>query len=298
MTRLSYVVVTDGWAPVAELADALTRQTAASELELVLVTEHSLEPPAGTLAIRTVHTPAGATRAEGVLAASGEIVALGETHVVPSPDWARAVLDAHDGGAAVALPRMRNANPGTALSWAAFLLDYGRYAGDAPPTTPVPTYNATVRRDALLALPDLGRALVPGLALDEDLRRAGARVTQISGATLAHVNLDRPVDWAHERLLGGLLLGRRRGADFGRARRVAYALAAPLIALVIFSRALRAPRAGAPRATLPALALACVLSASAEAVGYLGSGSAGPVRAERRMLEYETHKRTFARGRS
>ncbi len=295
MTRLSYVVVTDGWEPVAELADALARQTAVSEVELVLVAERAIEPPGGDLAVRTVVGPHGvATRAHGVRAASGEVVALGETHVVPSPRWAEAVLAAHDAGAVAVLPRMRNANPGTALSWAAFLLDYGRYAGDAPATTQVPTYNATVLRAALLGLPDLEAALVPSPALDEALRAHGATVTQLSGADLAHVNVDRLVDWAHERLLGGVLLGRRRAAGFSRSRRLAYALASPLIAAVLFRRALRAPRDGAPPATVPALALASVLGAFAEGAGYVSP--ARHARAERRMLEYETHKRAFARG--
>jgi hypothetical protein len=295
MTRLSYVVVTDGWEPVAELAEALARQTAVSEVELVLVAEGELQPPANRLAVRTVVVPEGhALRAAGVHAAAGDVVALGETHVVPSPGWAEAVLAAHDAGAVAVLPRMRNANPGTALSWAAFLLDYGRYAGAATSATQVPTYNATVLRAALLGLPDLEATLVPGLALDESLRAQGATVTQLSGADLAHVNLDRPVDWAHERLLGGLLLGRRRGAGFGRGRRLAYALASPLIAAVLFVRALRAPRDGAPPATVPALALACVLGALAEGAGYLSP--AHQARAERRMLEYETHTRAFARG--
>ncbi len=294
MTRLSYVVVTDGWEPVVELADALELQTAASEVELVLVSDHELRPPATGLAVRTVAVPEGpALRAAGVHAAAGEVVALGETHVVPSPGWAEAVLAAHDAGAVAVLPRMRNANPGTALSWAAFLLDYGRYAGDAPATAQVPTYNATVLRAALLGLPDLEAALVPSPALDESLRAHGATVTQLSGAELAHVNVDRLVDWAHERLLGGLLLGRRRSAGFSRPRRLAYALASPLIAAVLFRRALRSPRDGAPRATVPALALASLLGALAEGVGYVSPSRHG--RAERRMLELETHKRAFAR---
>ena len=294
MTRLSYVVVTDGWAAVAELAEALARQTAASELELVLVADRPFEPPDTGLAVRVVVAPDGASRAAGVRAASGDVVALGETHVVPSPDWARAALDAHDAGAVAVLPRMRNGNPGTALSWAGFLLDYGRYARDAPAATQIPTYNATVVRSALLALPDLEHALRAGVALDESLRAAGATVAQLDGATLAHVNVDRPLDWARERALAGLLLARRRAPGFGAARRLGYALAWPLIAAVLFARVLRQPRDGAPRATTAALAAACLLSALAEGVGYLVPARSG--RAERRMLAYELHKRAYARG--
>ena len=294
MIRLSYVVATDGWEPVAELARSLAGQTAADEIELVLVADGTLEPPAAAIPVRHVVPPGGrGARWAGVRAATGEVVALGETHVVPEPGWARAVLDSHDAGAVVVLPRMRNANPESALSWGAFLMDYGRYAGVAPPTTPIPTYNATVRRAALLELPALEQALVPGLALGEALRARRASVVQAPGATLAHVNVDSPLDWARERVLGGLLLARGRRLSFGRWRRGAYALAWPLIAIVVLGRGLRAPRDGAPRGTVPALALGCVLSALGEAAGYVGPTGSG--RAERQMLELEIHKRAHAR---
>jgi hypothetical protein len=292
MIRLSYVVVTDGWEPVAELADALARQTAAEELELVLVSDRELRPPSSPIVVRTI-LDERASRASGVRNAAGEIIALGETHVVPSPDWAGAALAAHDAGAVVVLPRMRNANPGTALSWASFLMDYGRYVADASETTQVPTYNATVLRTALLALPDLEESLLPGVALDHALRASGAAVVQLEGATLAHLNVDRPRSWAHERVLAGFLLARRRRAAFGRARRVVYALASPLIAIVLFARALPVPRDGAPRGTVAALALGCVLVGVSEGLGYVAPDGSGD--AERRMLEYETHKRVYAR---
>jgi hypothetical protein len=82
--------------------------------------------------------------------------------------------------------------------------------------------------------------------------------------------------------------------SFGAARRVAYALASPLIAAVLFARAVRLPRDGAPHGTLAALAAACLVTALAEGGGYLAPAREG--RAERRMLAYETHKRAFARG--
>jgi hypothetical protein len=298
MIRLSYVVVTDGWEPVAELAAALAAQTTVDEIELVLVCvgDGEVSVPALDLRARTVRAAGGRdARAAGIAAAEGDLVALGETHVVPSPDWAREVVDAHDRGADVVLPRMRNANPESALSWAAFLMDYGRYARAATATTAVPAYNATVRRALLLELPRLDEALRPGVALDAALRARGASVAQLTRATLAHVNVDQPVDWARERALGGLLLARARRAGFGAARRLGYALAWPLIAALLFGRALRAPRATAPSATVGALALGCGVSALAEAVGYVGPRGAG--RAERRMLDYEMHKRRYVRSR-
>ncbi len=90
MIRLSYLVVADDWSVVAGLAAALDAQTAQKQVELVVVSRRPVEPPACQVALRVVqastHTRAGAREA-GLRAAVGDIVALGETHVVPAPGW-------------------------------------------------------------------------------------------------------------------------------------------------------------------------------------------------------------------
>ncbi len=297
MTRLSYVVAADEPGVISELVQALARQTVAEDLELVVSTGSPGDWPAGeALPIRAVRSSAtnlGAARIHAVRAARGEFVALGETHVVPNPGWARAVLAAHDAGATVVLPCMENANGSTALSWASFLMDYGRYTGDVTPTAAVPTHNATISRTVLLDLREPERALARGVDLDAALRADGVTVAHAPDAILAHVNVDRPVHWARERVLGGILLAQSRVRSFGRGRRLLYALAAPLIAVVLFTRALGRPRADAPRGTVPALALASVLWAAGEAIGYVAPLGHS---AERRMSEYEVHKRSYVRG--
>ncbi len=193
------------------------------------------------------------------------------------------------------LPYVTNANPGSPLSWAGFLMDYGRYSTRTGSAAPVPTYNASVRRDVLLALPDPGAALEPGLRLDTDVRARGARVVQARGAELAHLNVDKRLDWARERVLGGVLLGRSRRHALGAARRVAYAAAFPLIACLLAARALRIPRRTCPRGSDAAVVLGCGLYAVGEAIGYVGPLGQG--RAERRMLRYEMYKRDYVSGR-
>ena len=115
------------------------------------------------------------------------------------------------------------------------------------------------------------------------------------GAVVEHLNVDRPSSWAHERVLGGLLLGATRGRRWPAARRAAYALAAPLIAVMLLGRALRAPRARAPAGTSVALAAGAILWAAGEAAGYLG---AARPRHARQMAEMEVHKLRFIRTRA
>ena len=296
--RLSYVVQADTWATLAALVDSLARQTAADSVELVVVAPGPLGMPpestramGGVLVVEHPLLPPSAARATGIEASSGEIVAIGETHVAPIRTWAEEVIAAHDDGADVVLPAIRNANPRTRLSWSAFLLDYGRYRRADAASQTVPTYNATFRRACLPAGEALAVALEPGPALDAETRRRGAHVVA-GGAALAHLNVDRLPQWLDERFLSGLLIGAARRAHWPRARCVAYAAASPAIAALVFARALRAPRTGAPRGTLGALAIGCVVSAAGEMAGYLGVTRD---RQRRRMAVYELHKSRFVR---
>ncbi len=296
--RLSYVVQTDTWATLSGIVDSLARQTAANRVELVVVASGPLGPPpeatipiGGVMVVEHPLLPLAAARATGIEASSGEIVAIGETHVFPARTWAEEVIAAHDAGADVVLPAVVNANPRTRLSWSSFLLDYGRYRRADAALQTVPTYNATFRRACLPTAGALVRALEPGPALDAQTRGRGARV--VAGrAALAHLNADRPRHWLRERFLTGMLIGAARRAQWQRARCVAYAAGSPAIAAVLFTRALGAPRTGAPRGTLGVVALACVVSAAGEASGYLGAARDGQ---RRRMASYELHKSRFVR---
>lgn len=301
--RLSVVVLCDEWATVADVAEALARQPEAGAVELVLVGPDAapLAPPPGAAAslgdVRTVESPLvpmGLARARGTRAASAAAVVLGETHAYPGDGWASALLGAVEGGAAAAAPRFVSANPDGALSWAALAMDYGRWTGDhGGPLDVAPSYNAAWARETLLAeggdrLPEL---LSPGRELSDRLRAAGHVLLHVPEATVAHVNASRRRAWLRERWLGGRLVGCARGRGWPWPRRVAYALACPLIAAVLARRALRTatPR---PRGAVPALFVAAAVWAAGEAAGYvLGCGEA-----ESAMSELELHKVRYVRG--
>ncbi len=291
-TALSYVVRADSWDAVAELALLLAGQ--GERLELLVVSHSGFAVPADAAAPPTrvvvVAAPSSweASLALGVREAAAPIVALGETHVLPAPGWASAVLAAHDGGADVVLAHLVNANPRSPLSAAAFVMDYGRYGPGCSASTAVPTYNATFRRSLLLADCSLRTTLVPGPALDASVRSRRAVVAFAPAAVVAHLNVDRPLPWADERIIGGLLMARARRVGWTRLRAAFYAAAFPAIAVVLFRRALAELRDGVPPGTTAALAAGCLLYAVGEALGYLGAPSAA---AAARMERYEMDKR-------
>lgn len=302
--RLSVIVAADTWASVRELAAALTQQTVAGEVELVLVgpDADALAPPAGdsgALAAVTVVEqpliPLGAARAAGVGAASGRVVVLGETHVVPHPCWAQVLLTAHAELVVAVTPAIGNANPDGVLSAVSLHLDYGRWNEGRPRRMGggIPRNNGSFERERLLALEGrLAEALGPLGDLRRELGLDDAAVLHEPAARLLHLNVSRPGAWLVERYLTGLLTGGARAERWGTARRAAYALAAPAIAIRLLGMAIRRP--GRPRGptALVALASACVVQAGGEAVGY----ARGRLwESEARMLPYELHKQKYVR---
>ena len=131
---LSYIVRADEWPLVAEVAESLARQDTSDGIELLVVSRREIEvPPAAPApAVRVIvdPTPASwaASLARGVRASAAEFVALGETHVLLAPDVGERGSRAPPAGADVVLPLMVNGNPGSALSEAAFVMDYRREA--------------------------------------------------------------------------------------------------------------------------------------------------------------------------
>jgi hypothetical protein len=300
---LSHIALVDGWEAIRDVAGCLARDPRAREIELVLVTPsaEALSLPDGEVGalagVRVVElplVPMNEARAAAVRAATGEIVALGETHAFPAPGSLDALLAAYGEGVGSVIPRIENGNPDGPLSWVACVMDYGRWTGTRAGDTGVaPSYNATFRREALLGLgAELPALLSVGAGLSRRLRAAGHRLVRAPGARLHHLNVSQPLHWAVERFLGGRLTGAARACTWPRSRRAAYVLGSPLIALLLTARALRdarRARLSRPRWSLPALLLGAKLWALGEAVGY----AAGAGRAEERMLEYELHKERY-----
>jgi hypothetical protein len=291
------VVVTDTWETIRELVACLEDQTVASEIELVAVMPpgaHAAAAPAlGAVQLVPREDSGAAARAAGIRAASAEVAAVGETHVLPDPGWAEALLAAHDAGADVVLPVMRNANP-TRLTAAGFAMDYGRYSIPDGKDVAVPTFNASFRLELLRTLEPLELLFENGPALDAAVRRRGARIDHPAGARLGHVNVERLKPWVQERVLVGLHVGFGRSRRWSSARRALYVLAAPAIAVLLFTRSADQCRKASGWRTLPFLALGCVLWAAGEAAGYAGLSRP---RHDVLIHEFETRKRDYLRSR-
>jgi hypothetical protein len=300
--ELAYVLATDEVATVRGVLAALGRQTRADAIELVLVAPGELDTravPANLGGLRVERCPSPialpVARALGIRAATAPLVFVGETHSFPEPEMVERLLAAFAEGWDGVVPAIVNANPGSARSWAGFLLDYGRWGARRPAAAisdPL-VYNAAYRRDALLAL---GEGLADAISsTDTDLQRAfhaaGRRVHFEPAARIRHLNVSRLGAFLRERFCCGLLLGRFRARRWPWHRRLLYAAAAPLVPVVLFVRSRRAIAAALaaerpPRATAIWIAVALVTRAAGEALGYLGAGAGS----ERVETEIEIHR--------
>jgi hypothetical protein len=302
--RLSFVVPTDSFSTIADVAGRLAEQSIAGQIELVVVCRDASgltgHGPVGRVNITVVEhplLPLGEARAAGVRAAAAPVVAIGETHAFPAPGWGEHLIAAHEGPWAAVVPAITNANSDGPASWSIFLIDYGRWAlGDgAGEIDDPPSYNVSFKRAHLVELGDqLGRLLEPGSELPRELRERGRRSYYEPKARIEHLNLTSRQAWAHERFVGGRLLGAARRERWPVARTLLYVLGSPLIPLARLARtrhalARAAPDAGLPPRTRAAVVLACVLWGVGELVGYV----AGRGRAETHMLDYELHKARY-----
>lgn len=304
MPRLSFVVPTDSFATIADVAERLAAQSVAEGIELVVVCSSASEfgehERVGAVRVTVVEhplLPLGEARAAGVRAAAAAVVAIGETHAFPAPGWGEHVIAAHEGPWSAVVPAITNANSDRAASWSSFLIDYGRWAPGAAAgeIDDPPSYNVSFKKAHLVELGhDLGRLLEPGSGLPRELRKRGYRSYHEPKARIEHLNLTRRRAWVHERVVGGRLLGSARRARWPTTRTLLYVVGSPLIPVVRLARTRRALASAARNGGLPphtraAVVLACMFWGAGELVGYL----AGRGRAEAYMLEYELHKARY-----
>jgi predicted dehydrogenase len=282
----------------------LRAQTVAARMELVLVgpsleaLEHAAEDAAPFAAVQKVAV--GPVRsiahanAAGVRRARGRVVVLTEDHCFPEPGWAAALLRAHEEPWAAVGPVVRNANPGSVVSWADFLIGYGPWMEPAPAHSPafLPGHNSSYKRELLLALGGRLEAMLESeTVLHFEWTTRGLPLRIEPAARVAHVNFSRWRSWLPVQFLWGRLFAGMRAASWPRRRRWFYAAASPLIPAVRFWRAVRAYlQPGRSRwlllRTAPVLALGLTLDGLGQMLGYLR----GPGRSMETLARYEFNR--------
>jgi hypothetical protein len=286
---LSVVIATrSGWAPLSRTIDCLAAQTVADRIELVVSAIGG--PPSGApppaverlaghrvVADERAHSVAEAIEA-GARAASAPVVAFGEDHAFPVPEWAEALLERHEEDWACVGAVVRNANPGTLVSWADYALGYGVYAeGQAGgEVATAPGHNSSYKRDVLLRYADgLAEALEAEWVFHLRLREAGERICLEPRAVIRHVNFGMLKPFAVVTYRHALVAASVRTRGWSAPKRLVYALGSPLIPAVRLARLLRAMppalRRAFPKRAAPLLLAGLVIDGVGQGAGFLGA---------------------------
>jgi hypothetical protein len=263
--------------------DGLAEQDVAGDLEVLVVDlEPDREPLRIAAPLRGRHLPLpGAPisrgKGEAVRNASAPVVAFLEDHCYPRPGWARALVEAHRGPWAAVGYAFENANPGTWLSRASMVADYGVFM--SPPRGEAEFLsgnNVSYKRDALLALGDrLDGLLIVDYNAHVALRERGERLFVEPRALAAHENYSRVGDLASANRSYCRAMAANRAVGWSLRRRLFYSALAPVAAPAIKAARLVRSVAARPRlalrtlAALPVIAVAYAWGAAGESRGYL-----------------------------
>ncbi len=302
---LSVVIVTpDRYDTIRTTVRCLRAQPFRERLEIVLVapSREDLDLDAGELEpfcrVRVVEMgpveSLGVGNAVGVREATAPFVALLEDHSRPHPGWAEAILRAHREPWAVVGPVMGNPNPGSAVSWADFLLGFGTWWDPTPggPTDHLPTHNASYRRDLLMEYDaELETLLKAEIVLHWDLCARGHQLYIASDARVDHMNFELLSSLIQVQFHAGRVFASVRARGWSPLKRLVYAVGSPLIPAlrlryVLKQIARRRQASTLPKSVYPILVIGLATSAVGEMAGYaIGLGGAS-----RSLGRFEFHR--------
>ena len=285
---LTVVVVTlNAQNRIPPLLEALTKQTIAGELEVLIVNIASAEPqfvfPTGfdvALVDQKNVRNLGQARAEGVRRAHSHYIAFLEDHTIPDSRWAEAVYKAFrdtPGIDAVSYAFV-NGSPDTYFYRSVFMAEYGALAhplreGLSPALA---ANNVAYRREALLTV---GEALDGLIEVDYFLQKAlgsSFRTTTAPQALLAHQTNTYLGDLLRGHFVYAQLFALRRlqFEKWNLPKRLAGAAAVPILVPLLRIKRLFQAVAGRPNTShaitaLPVILLLYLAGALGEAWGLL-----------------------------
>jgi hypothetical protein len=238
-------------------------------------------------------------RADAIRAASAPIVFVAETHSFPEPHALEALLRRHEEHWTVVGPVVRNGNPGSAISWANALVDYGSQTPGTPggEVPRIASHNGSYKRAALLELGDgLGELFGAGDVLNDALVSRGGRLYFETKAQTAHFNVSGAGSWVRERLAAGRAYAGWRARDWSLGRRAAYACGWWMIPFVRLARIRpivgRSDLSKGTRLRVyPTMFVGLSIQSFGELLGYV----AGVGQGERTVSAMELHRRRHLR---
>lgn len=228
-------------------------------------------------------------RTVGIRSVTGDCVALIEDYHAASPGWTRALvagLQGHPDAGAVG--GAIDCDSDTALGWAQWLSDFGRYQSPMPagPTSAISDTNVVYPLTALARIADVWAEAYREPAVHRALVQSGQPLFMVTDAPVRQRRPPVAVSAAvRERYVWGRSFGATR-PDLSAAGRALLTLLSPVLPLLLTARIVRTvmARGRAMGRLIEALPLVLLLAASwtlGEVVGYVtgkadgGAGTTG-----------------------
>jgi len=220
-------------------------------------------------------------RAAGAHRTCGRLLAVTEDHCLPDADWIQSIIDAHaDPHVAIGGVVIKNGSD-TSLNWAVYFLDYLRYMPpvEAHETQELTDLNVSYKMQALREVAAAWETEFHEPIVHAALEQAGGKLL-LSPAIAVHQRRQlTAVHALRDRYAFGRLFGSTRAASASVGKRLAYALLAPALPLLLIGRLARhiahkKRLAGEFIRALPAIFLLASAWALGEFAGYL-TGKSG-----------------------
>jgi len=297
------VVVPDWYQTVRPTVSHLKMQTAAEQIEVILVVPSRQQLQLDESDLSCFHswhvievgkiTSIAQGFVAGIRHAHAPAIALTEDHSFPDKKWAELFIAAHKQGWAAVGPCMRNGNPDNMVSWGDFYQAYGEWAYPiAPgPVRHLPGHNSSYKRDILLAYGDRLEDLMQAESvLHRHLRAAGHELLLESGTCTTHLNFTTWSRWMPEQYYAGRMFAATWALAWSFPRRLLFTLASPLIPLVRLWRVQKRVCRTKPfiflLRLLPVVFVGLLMHGIGQMVGYL----AGYGDSVKKAAAYEFHR--------
>ena len=297
------VVVPDSYETVRRTMGHLRAQTAAGQMEVVLVAPSDGHVRIDESELECFHawrvveveriTSIASGFVAGVRAAQAPIVALTEDHSFPDATWAEALIAAHRQPWAAVGPSMRNGNPETIVSWGDFHQAYGEWAAPVPLQTPrhLPGHNSSYKREVLLGFgEDLDTLMEAESVLHRHLSARGNRLLLEPATCTTHLNFASWSSWLPSRYYAGRQFAATWAHPWSWPRRLLFTVASPLIPWIrlwrIQRHVRRLHRPGFALRVLPVVLVGLLI----EGIGHMLGYAAGYGVSVEKMAVYEFHR--------
>jgi hypothetical protein len=262
--------------------DALDRQPERGRMEILVVdkvggaTREWLKTrqPAIRL-IEVDHGTIPELRYQGVIASTGELVAIVEDHGEVEPGWASALIAAHQGPWGAVGGAVENGRDGL-VNWAAFLCEYTPYMGPVVEGEwhDLPGNNIAYKRDALLRHAHELKAGRWESWINARLHEEGIKTAATNGAVVRHIKPFHLGEFLVQRFHFARSYAGMRRVDQGLVKRLVYGFGSAALPVLLSLRVARQASSkrvepGRLLAAAPLIGLFFTVGAFGEMLGYL-----------------------------